>query len=122
MSDEDVRWEVYVEREDFERFREDPEIAALLNLARVVNMLNFCHHALLVLPKDDSPASSRAMLLELEEDVRRAVGPQQKHSDGYLPIFFLSRFSPVLVRSSARRASAEASPARLSVPISCMRE
>lgn len=52
---------MYVEREDFERFREDPEIAALLNLARVVNMLNFCHHALLELPKGDSPASSRAM-------------------------------------------------------------
>lgn len=61
MSDEDVRWEVYVEREEFERFREDEEIAALLNLARVVNMLNFCHHALLELPKGDSPTSSRAM-------------------------------------------------------------
>lgn len=61
MASENIRWEVYVEREDFERFREDPEIAALLNLARVVNMLNFCHHALLELPKGDSPASSRAM-------------------------------------------------------------
>lgn len=50
-----------MEREDFERFREDPEIAALLNPARVVNMLNFCHHALIEFPKGDSPASSRAM-------------------------------------------------------------
>lgn len=61
MSEEDVRWEMYLESADFEQFREDSEIAALLNLARVVNMLNFCHHALLELPKGDSPASSRAM-------------------------------------------------------------
>jgi hypothetical protein len=61
VSDKNTRWEVYVEREDFERFREDEEIAALLNLARVVNMLNFCHHALLELPKGDTPASSRAL-------------------------------------------------------------
>jgi len=43
LGGENVRWEVYVEREDFERFRNDLETAALLNLARVVNILNFCY-------------------------------------------------------------------------------
>jgi hypothetical protein len=59
MEDEHVRWSFSASGEEFERFRDNPQFATLLTLARVVNGLQFCFHAMLEPGSGDEPAHLR---------------------------------------------------------------
>jgi hypothetical protein len=59
MEEQNARWSFTASAEEFERFRADPQFATLLTLARVVNALQFCFHALLEPGGGDEPAHLR---------------------------------------------------------------
>jgi hypothetical protein len=59
MGNQNVRWSFSASAEEFDRYREDPQFATLLTLARVVNALQFCFHAMLEPGDGDEPAHLR---------------------------------------------------------------
>jgi hypothetical protein len=52
-------YEVLISKENFEKLREDHELATILNLARVVNALYFCYNSFLDYTDDTTPAGTR---------------------------------------------------------------
>jgi hypothetical protein len=52
-------WEIHLPKADFDKIRSDPRLPILLNLARIVNALNFCFRSLLQASDDNTPAGRR---------------------------------------------------------------
>jgi hypothetical protein len=59
MSEQPEKWEIYLSKADFDRQRSDPRLPVILNLARIVNVLNFCFRTLLQSKDDGTPAEQR---------------------------------------------------------------
>lgn len=62
MTSESDYLELYTSKEEFDKLRSDHRLAKVLNLARVVNALYFCYHALTDSSSDGTPAGLRQLI------------------------------------------------------------
>ena len=59
MSNQLEIWEIYLPKANFDKISSDTRLPILLNLARIVNALNFCSRSLLQASGDNTPAGQR---------------------------------------------------------------
>lgn len=59
MTNESDYRKIFTSKEEFDKLRDDPKFARLLNLARTVNAVYFCFNSLLDYSGDETPAGQR---------------------------------------------------------------